>query len=154
MKKEEQSTSERELSMTRTVNAPIKLVWEVFTKPEHIKHWWGPDGFTNTIDKMDVKVGGIWEFIMHGPNGMDFKSKNVFKEIVKEKRIVFENASGQNFLTTLSFTAEGKKTTIKWEMLFESKEQRNEIVKTYKADIGLKQNIDKLEEYLKKYKKE
>jgi uncharacterized protein YndB with AHSA1/START domain len=60
MKKEEQSTSERELSMTRTVNAPIKLVWEVFTKPEHIKHWWGPDGFTNTIDKMDVKVGGIW----------------------------------------------------------------------------------------------
>jgi uncharacterized protein YndB with AHSA1/START domain len=136
--------------MTRILNAPIKLVWEVFTNPDHIKNWWGPSGFTNTIDTMEVKPGGIWEFVMHGPDGTDYKIKNIFIEIVKEERIVFENIPPK-FLTTISFAAEGKKTLIKWHMLFESKEEFEQVVKTFKADIGLKQNIDKLEEYLKKY---
>src|SRR6476619_6190718 len=56
------NTSDRELLLTRTLNAPIELVWEVFTNPEHIKNWWGPNGFTNTINQMDVKPGGTWDF--------------------------------------------------------------------------------------------
>ena len=49
----------RELSINRLLNAPVELVWEVFINPEHIKNWWGPNGFTNTIHKMEVKPGGV-----------------------------------------------------------------------------------------------
>src|SRR6476659_2119193 len=56
---------DKELTITRVLNAPIELVWEVWTNPDHIKNWWGPNGFTNTIFEMDVKPGGNWEFIMH-----------------------------------------------------------------------------------------
>jgi len=141
-------TSDRELIITRLLNAPRELVWDVFTKPEHIKNWWGPNGFTNTIDKMDVKPGGEWEFIMHGPDGTDYKNKSIYKEIVRPESIVFEHVSGPKFIATITFTAEGNKTHLKWHMLFESAEQFQQVVKTFKADEGLKQNIVKLEEYL------
>jgi len=141
-------TSDRELIITRLLNAPRELVWDVFTTPEHIKNWWGPNGFTNTIDKMDVKPGGEWEFVMHGPDGTDYKNKSIYKEIVRPERIVFEHVSGPKFIATITFTAEGNKTHLKWHMLFESAEQFQQVVKTFKADEGLKQNIVKLEEYL------
>ncbi|WP_435353301.1 SRPBCC domain-containing protein [Emticicia sp. SJ17W-69] len=141
-------TSDREISVSRLMNAPIELVWEVWTNPEHIKKWWGPTGFTNTIDKMEVKPEGIWEFVMHGPDGVDYKNKSIFKEIDKPNRIVFEHITGPKFLTTVTFTAEGDKTFIHWHMLFESKEQFEQVVKTFKADEGLKQNVDKLSHYL------
>ena len=141
-------TSDRELIITRLLNAPRELVWDVFTTPEHIKNWWGPNGFTNTIDKMDVKPGGEWEFVMHGPDGTDYKNKSIYKEIIRPERIVFEHVSGPKFIATITFTAEGNKTYLKCHMLFESAEQFQQVVKTFKADEGLKQNIVKLEEYL------
>ena len=141
-------TSDRELIITRLLNAPRELVWDVFTTPEHIKNWWGPNGFTNTIDKMEVKPGGEWEFVMHGPDGTDYKNKSIYKEIIRPERIVFEHVSGPKFIATITFTAEGNKTYLKWHMLFESAEQFQQVVKTFKADEGLKQNIVKLEEYL------
>lgn len=146
---EKEKTKDRELIMQRVLNAPIELVWEVFTQPNHIKNWWGPDGFTNTIDTMEVKPGGVWEFIMHGPDGTDYKNKNVFLEVVKHQRIVYDHASTPKHITTITFVAEGKKTLLNWHMVFETKEQFNQVIKTFKADIGLKQNMDKLEEYLK-----
>ncbi len=138
----------RELIISRLLNAPIELVWEVFTNPEHIKNWWGPNGFTNTIDKMEVKPGGVWEFIMHGPDGTDFPNKKIFKEVVKPERIVIEHVNYPKHIYTLTFAADGGKTLLTWHMLFESKEVFEEVVKTFKADEGLKQNIEKLEKYL------
>ncbi|MEJ8817464.1 SRPBCC family protein [Lacibacter sp. H407] len=144
----ENSTADRELRLTRLLNASVELVWEVFTDPEHIKHWWGPNGFTNTITKMEIEPGGEWDLVMHGPDGTDYKNKIVFKEIVKHKKIVYDHVSGPKFLTTIEFEELGKQTQINWHMLFESKEQFIQVVKTFKADEGLKQNIDKLELYL------
>ena len=76
------NTADREISISRLLNAPIDLVWEVWTDPEHIKNWWGPNGFTNTISTMDVKPEGEWDLTMHGPDGTDYKNKSIFKEIV------------------------------------------------------------------------
>src|SRR5882757_7001803 len=84
------NTRDRELLLTRTLNAPVQLVWEVCTNPDHIKNWWGPNGFTNTIHVMDVKPGGVWDFIMHGPDGTDYKNENIFTEVVKYKKIVYD----------------------------------------------------------------
>jgi len=139
----------KELTITRVLNAPIELVWKVWTEPDHIKNWWGPNGFTNTIFEMDVHPTGNWDFIMHGPDGKDYKNKSIFREIVKHKRIVYEHITGPKFIATVNFTPQGKKTLLEWSMLFETEEERDKTVKTFKADIGLKQNIFKLEGYLK-----
>ncbi len=143
------STADRELLITRTLKAPIALVWKVWTDPDHIKKLVGPTGFTNTIRTMDVKPGGLWEFTMHGPDGTDYKNESVFKEIVKHKKIVFEHRK-PDFLATIEFTAEGDTTHISWHMLFETPKEFDMVVKQFKADEGLKQNLVKLENYLVK----
>jgi uncharacterized protein YndB with AHSA1/START domain len=141
------NTADRELSIERTLNAPVKLVWEVFTKPEHIANWWGPNGFTNTIHTMDVRPGGEWDFVMHGPDGSDFKNRSVYQEIVPFKKIVFDHFA-PNFTTTIEFETKGGQTHLKWHMLFETAELFEAVVKAHGAAEGLKQNIEKLNVYL------
>lgn len=149
----ENNTKDRELLITRTLNAPIDLVWEVWTKPEHIANWWGPNGFTNTITKMDVTPGGEWDLVMHGPDGTDYKNKSVFTEVVQFKKLVYEHASTPKFTATITFEAQGEQTLLTWHMLFETVEQFIQVVKTFKADEGLKQNLEKLGVYLNGLKK-
>ncbi|MCC8425690.1 SRPBCC family protein [Mucilaginibacter sp. UR6-11] len=144
----ESNTKDRELLLTRTLNAPVELVWEVWTKPEHIARWWGPDGFTNTITTMDMKSGGEWNLVMHGPDGTDYKNRSIFKEIVHHKKIVYEHDSSPRFTATIRFEEQGEQTLLTWHMLFETREQFIQVVETFKADEGLKQNVAKLEVYL------
>ena len=147
MENAKSNTVDRVLSIERTLNAPVELVWEVFTKPEHIVNWWGPNGFTNTIHTMDVRPGGEWDFVMHGPDGQDFKNRAIYREIVPFEKIVFDHFA-PNFTATIEFEAQGEQTSINWHMLFESAELFIQVVKTFKADEGLKQNIEKLNVYL------
>ncbi|MDP2036368.1 MAG: SRPBCC family protein [Ignavibacteria bacterium] len=144
------NTADREIKIFRLLNAPIELVWKVWTDPNHIVNWWGPRGFTNTMTKMEVEPGGEWNLIMHGPDGIDYKNKSIFKEVIKHKKIVYEHQSSPKFVATIEFESAGGKTNLSWHMLFESKEQFIQVVKTFKADEGLKQNVAKLEEYLAK----
>jgi len=148
MENAKNSTRDRELLLSRTLNAPVSLVWEVWTRAEHIANWWGPDGFTNTINRMDFRPGGEWELVMHGPDGTDYKNKSIFREIVRHKKIVYEHISGPRFTATISFEEQGEQTIITWHMLFESAEEFIRTVKTFKADEGLKQNLEKLGRYL------
>ena len=94
---EKSSTADREIRISRVLNAPIELVWEVWTDPDHIKNWWGPNGFTNTISKMDMRENGEWNLVMHGPDGTDYKNKSVFNKIVKHEKIVYNMLARQNF---------------------------------------------------------
>jgi uncharacterized protein YndB with AHSA1/START domain len=150
MENDQNSREGRELLISRMLNAPVELVWEAWTNPEHVANWWGPDGFTNTVTTMDMTVGGEWNLVMHGPDGTDYKNKSIFKEIIPFKKLVYEHVTSPKFLTTIEFEAQGEKTFINWHMLFESKEQFIQVVKTFKADEGLKQNIDKLNVYVER----
>lgn len=152
MEKRESNSTDRELQISRLFDAPVELMWEVWTNPEHIKNWWGPNGFTNTIFTMDTKPGGVWDLIMHGPDGTDYKNKSIFREIIPLKKIVYEHISGPKFIATVEFEAQGDKTFLTWSMLFETREQFIQTVKTFKADEGLKQNVEKLAEYLAAHK--
>ena len=152
MENRNEHTSDRELIITRTLHAPIDLVWEVWTKPEHIANWWGPNGFTNTISKMDIKPGGEWHLVMHGPDGTDYRNESIFKEVVLHKKIVYEHATSPKFTATITFEADGEETHLSWHMLFETREQFIQVVTTFKADEGIKQNVEKLELYLKNMK--
>ena len=147
---ETKPTQGRQLGITRLINAPRNLVWEAWTNPEHIKHWWGPNGFRSTIFEMDVRPGGTWDFIMHGPDGTDYKNKHIYKEVVKPSRLVMEHVTGPRFEMTVNFEEQGNKTLVTITSLFESAEQLKEVIQVFKADQGLKQNIDKLETYLEK----
>jgi len=142
-----ENTQLREMRISRTFKASITLMWEVWTKPEHIANWWGPKGFTNTIHTMDFTEGGEWKFTMHGPDGKDYANRSIFKEIILLEKIVFEHFN-PHFITTVIFESKGNETNIDWTMLFDTKEMRDIIVNVHKAGEGLKQNIEKLEKYL------
>ncbi len=148
MENKKSSTHDRELLLSRTLDAPVELVWEVWTKPGHIANWWGPNGFTNTISAMNVTPGGEWHLVMHGPDGTDYKNESIFKEVIPFKKLVYEHVSAPKFVATIQFEAKGEQTLLTWHMLFETAETFIQVVKTFKADEGLKQNIEKLNLYL------
>src|SRR5579862_2342210 len=147
-------TADREIAITRVFNAPRNLVWTAWTDPKHVALWWGPNGFTNTIHKMEVKVGGVWDFIMHGPDGINYPNKILFTEVVKPELLKFDHGSDDpndpgQFKVTVNFTAlEAKKTEIKMRMLFQTKEARNLVVEKYGATEGNTQTMNRLEKYL------
>lgn len=138
----------RELFISRLLNAPQELVWEVWTNPDHIKNWWGPEGFKNSIAKMEVTEGGEWEFIMHGPDGTDYKNKHIYIQLEKPSKIVMQHVTAPKFIMTATFEANGDQTLVTLHSLFESAEQLQDVIKVFKADVGMIQNMDRMEKYL------
>lgn len=147
--------ADREIVISRTVAAPRELVWEAWTKPEHVANWWGPRGFTTTIKKMDFRVGGVWEHTMHGPDGTNYPNKSTFKEIVPLERIVYlhgggrETGPGTTFVATWTFeTVEGNKTRLTGRLVFPSAGARDFVVKEFDAIEGGKQTLERASEYV------
>jgi len=105
-----------EMILTRVFDAPRELVWKLWTEPEHIRKWWGPKGFTLPGCEMDFRTGGAYRFVMRGPGGEDHPFHGVYRELVRNERIVFtavlENLPGQELLTTVNFADEGGKTKL------------------------------------------
>ena len=110
-------------------------------------HWWGPNGFTNTIEKMQVYEGGEWIFIMHGPDGRNYPNKTIFREVVKHKKIVHEHFD-PNFIAIIKFESQGDKTLLNWYKLYETKELFEMVEKHHQSHEGFKQTVAKLENYL------
>lgn len=137
----------KELQTTATFNAPIVLLWEVWTNPGKIVNWWGPNGFSTTIHEMNFKEDGEWNLTLHGPDGTNYPNRSVYKEIVPLKKIVFEHFN-PHFIATILFESKEGGTEIQWNMLFDSPEQFDIIVKAHKADQGQKENIERLANYL------
>jgi uncharacterized protein YndB with AHSA1/START domain len=153
--KDAASTADREIIITRVLDAPRELVFNAWTDPKHIAQWWGPRGFTNTVSEMDVRPGGVWRFVMHGPDGVDYKNKIVYIEIVQPERLVYSHGgdedgddSGQ-FHVTVIFAEQGSKTRLTMRTLFESAAEC-EKTKKFGAVEGGNQTIDRLEEFLAK----
>ncbi|MCG8388974.1 MAG: SRPBCC domain-containing protein [Cytophagales bacterium] len=82
------ATGNRVLSLERTFSAPIKLVWEAWTQPEHIAQWWGPKGMETEVLQHDFKAGGAWKYSMKMPDGSEFIADGVYKEIVEFEKII------------------------------------------------------------------
>jgi uncharacterized protein YndB with AHSA1/START domain len=151
-----ENTADREIVLTRILDAPRELVWQAITNPRNVVNWWGPIGFSITIDEMDVRPGGVWKHTMHGPDGTDYPGKSIFKEVVKPERLVFTHAGGKkdepaaHFESTWTFEPQGEKTKLTLRMVFESAAARDLNVKTYKSIEGGQQTLARLAEYLPK----
>jgi uncharacterized protein YndB with AHSA1/START domain len=141
-------TADREIVATRIFDAPRELVFKMWTDPEHIVQWWGPNGFTTTIYEMDVRPGGVWRFVMHGPDGVDYQNKIVYVEIVEPERLVYDHVSGPLFHATVIFAEEGDKTRLTVQMLFESASELDRVVKKFGAIEGLNQTLGRLKAHL------
>ena len=147
-----EDTAIREIVTSRLFDAPRELVWKVWTEPEHVAVWWGPDRFRNTIHVMDVKPGGVWNFIMHGPDGTDYNNKIVFSEILKPEKLVYTHVSGPIFESTVTFEEIDGKTKVTMRAVFESVDVLEYAIKQFSAVEGAKQTFGRLADYLEKVK--
>jgi uncharacterized protein YndB with AHSA1/START domain len=138
----------------RVFDAPRALVFSAWTDPKHLSQWWGPNDFTTTTSKFEFRSGGVWRFIMHGPDGRDYENRITFDEIVKNERIAYHHGGGDDvepvqFRTVVTFEDEAPgKTRLTWHGTFPSAEQRARVVKDYGADKGLVQTMSRLADYV------
>jgi uncharacterized protein YndB with AHSA1/START domain len=152
-RRSEKLVGDREIAATRILDAPRELVWKVWTDPVHIAKWWGPNGFTTTTYAMDLKPGGVWRYVMHGPDGRDYQNKVTYLEVVEPERLVYtlggaEDVEPVSHHVTVTFAESSGKTRIDMRMVFASAEARTHVIETYGAFEGLKQHLGRLEVYL------
>lgn len=151
-------TADREMVLRRVLDAPRELVFDAWTDPRHMANWWGPSGFTTTTREMDVRPGGRWRFIMHGPDGTDYDNLIVYIEVVRPERLVYDHADadGDNevapsFRVTALFDEHEGGTQLTFRLVFPTAEARQATM-DYGAVEGGKQTMDRLVEYVKTLK--
>lgn len=147
----------RSIIGTREFDAPRDLVFSAWTDPKHLAQWWGPNGFTTTTYSFDFRPGGVWRFVMHGPDGRDYQNRITFEKIVPPVRIVYRHGGGDDvepvqFRQTVVFEdlggRSGGRTRITWRGDFASAAERNRVIKDYGADKGLTETLARLGAYV------
>lgn len=146
--------AERSIITTRVFDAPRELVFKAWTDPAHIGEWFGPDGFTITMQEMDVRPGGRWRFIMHGPDGVDYTNLVVYTEVAPPDRLAYDHSDdgegGIAFQTTVTFVEHDGATTLTMTALFASAAERDRVVEEVGAIEGGQQTLGRLAAYLAK----
>ena len=115
----------RVLSLQRTFNAPIQLVWEAWSQPEHIAHWWGPRGMKVNVEEMDFSTGGKWMISMTMPDGNKFITEGTYQEINPPNKIVTTadfKPMTENVVLTVLFEDLGEQTKMTFSVLHETEE--------------------------------
>lgn len=144
------NTTDREIAATRVFDAPRDLVFQMWTDPTQIGRWWGPNGFTITIHEMNVRPGGAWRLIMHGPDGRDYRNEIIYVEVVRPERLIYDHVSGPVFRDSVTFADIGQKTRLTMQKLFATAELRDKVAKEFGAVEGLSQTLGRLGEELAK----
>lgn len=147
---------DRELVLTRLFDAPRELVWKAWTDPQHVPQWWGPVGFTTTTHKMDVRPGGVWRFVMHGPDGRDYQNLITYGEVVEPEYLAYKHGGDKdcepvNFHVTATFEkagAAGDRTKVTLRMHFPSNNARDFVIREYNAVEGGKQTLERLGDHV------
>lgn len=148
---------DNEIILTRLVDAPRERVWHAWTEPRHLEQWWGPDGFSVTTQEIDVREGGTWRFIMHGPDGRDYPNHIVFTELKEPERICHDHGGDGkdgaevHFKAVITFEEQlHGKTLITMKSIFRSATERAHVVKEYGAIEGGNQTLGRMADYVGK----
>jgi len=146
------TTADREIVLSRVIGAPPELVFEAFTRVRHLSQWWGPDGFTTSTRSFEFRVGGEWDFVMHGPDGTDYPEWITWREIVPPARIALLHGEFRDdpnaFESLLTFEPAGEETRIVMRTVFPTKELRDEAAAKYHAVEGGEQTLRHLAAYV------
>jgi uncharacterized protein YndB with AHSA1/START domain len=145
-------TADREIVVTRLIDAPRELVFEAFTEVRHLSQWWGPNGFTTTTRAFEFRVGGVWDFVMHGPDGTDYQEWITWTEIVPPEKLAMMHGEFRDdpnaFVSIISFAPDGAMTRVEMRGIFPTREQRDEAVEKYGAIEGGQQTLGNLSAYV------
>lgn len=145
-------TEDREIVVHRVIDGPRRLVFEAWTRADHLGRWWGPEGFSTTTRAFEFREGGVWEFVMHRPDGVDYSNHVEWRKIVPPERIVYLQgaAAGDRdaFVSTVEFVDLGGRTEITLRTVFNTKAQRDEVVERYGALEGARQTLERLGHYI------
>jgi uncharacterized protein YndB with AHSA1/START domain len=148
--------SDREIGMTRVFNAPRELVYQAYTDPNHVPHWWGPRRMTTTVNTMDVRPGGAWRVVQRDPEGNEYGFRGEYREVVPPERLVytfeFEGMPGHILGETVTFEEQDGKTTVTSTALFDSVEDRDGMLESG-MESGAIESWDRLAELLERLKK-
>jgi uncharacterized protein YndB with AHSA1/START domain len=143
--------SDREIVMTRVLDAPRDLVFEAHTSCEHMSHWWGPRKYEIASCEMDFRPGGTWRIVHRGPGGEEYGFRGEFREIVRPERITWtfewEGMPGHVSVDTLTLEEQDGKTTLMSISVFDSVEDRNGMLESG-MESGAAETYDRLDEYL------
>jgi uncharacterized protein YndB with AHSA1/START domain len=146
------ATAEREIVISRVIDAPQELVFEAFSEVRHLARWWGPKGFTTTTRSFEFRAGGVWDFVMHGPDGTDYQEWITWIEITPPDRIALLHGESRDdpnaFESFLTFTPDGATTRIEMRTMFQTKAQRDMAVEKYHAIEGGQQTLSNLAAYV------
>jgi uncharacterized protein YndB with AHSA1/START domain len=148
-------TADREILTTRLISASRERVWSAWTDPAQVDLWWGPNGFITTTQKMDVRAGGSWSFLMLGPDGTEYPNMIEYEEVIEPERLVYLHGDGeansqQSFHVTVTFEEQDGKTFLSMRAVFATKEALDYVVKEVGAIDGAKQTLNRLEEFVTK----
>jgi uncharacterized protein YndB with AHSA1/START domain len=132
-----------EIYNSRLINSSPEKIFSAFSEAKHLQNWWGPKGFSNTFNEFNFSKDGVWDFIMLGPDGKDYKNRSVFLEIKKPKKIVIKHITPPHFILTITLDEEDGKTRVDWSPVFETVEMRNNIAKIVKN--ANEENLNRLE---------
>ena len=145
--------TDREIAMTRVFDAPRKLVYDAYTKPELLKRWLGVfGGWSLAVCEIDLKVGGGYRYVWRGPDGAEMGMRGIYREIVPAERIVSTESFDDPWyegeaVGTVVFVEQGGTTTLTTTLLYASKEVRDAVLKS-PMEQGVTASYDKLAEYL------
>ena len=146
------ATADREIVLSRVINAQRELVFEAFTEVRHLSRWWGPEGFSTTTRSFEFRVGGEWVFVLHGPDGTDYPEWISWTEIVPPERIALVHgefrADPNAFESLITFEPDSTATRIEMRTVFPTKELRDEAVEKYHAIEGGQQTLGNLAAYI------
>lgn len=136
--------SNSEIFNTRTLNAPVENVYKAFADAAHLKNWWGPNGFTNTIHEFDLQPNGKWILTMHGPDKGNYENSSVFKIVMPNELISWTRVSQPLFDMEITFEKiTDTKSQISFRMIFDTAEACNKIRPF--AEPKNEENFDRLE---------
>lgn len=141
-----EESADREIISSRVFDVARERLFNAWTDPDQLRQWWGPEGFSNTFQEFDMRPGGHWRFVMHGPDGTDYPNHSVFIEIAKPERIVFDHLSAPHFQVIATFVEQAGKTLLTFRMVFKSAAECD-TVKGYVVEAN-EQNFDRLEAQL------
>jgi len=143
--------SDRETVITRTFNAPRRLVFAAMTKPEHVRQWYGLRDHTMKVCEIDLRVGGKWRYVMQMPDGSEFAFSGEYLEIVPPERLVstewFEAIPGSDYVVTATFAEQDGKTILTSHLRYQSQEHRDGHVNSG-MEWGMRETFARLDEHL------
>ncbi|MCA9867936.1 MAG: SRPBCC domain-containing protein [Anaerolineales bacterium] len=141
----------QEITISRIIDASRERVFDAWTNPTALAQWWGPQGFTTTTQSADMRPGGVWQFVMHSPDGVDYPNRITFEEIARPERITYlhgeDEGKPRDFHTTVTFDDLGGRTRLTMHMVFATEALYQEAL-GFGAVEGGHSTLDSLTEFV------